>query len=163
MLVEHTLEPIYDKNSQVLILGSIPSLKSREVGFYYSHKKNRFWQTLSQVYQEEIPDSKEAKIKFLKKHHIALFDVLKSCYINSSSDASIKNPIPNDLTEILNTANIKAIFTTGKKAYQLYQKYIYPKTRIEAIYLPSTSPANCKKGIEDLLKREYQKIKNFTD
>lgn len=163
MLVEHTLEPIYDKNSKVLILGSIPSLKSREVGFYYYHKKNRFWQTLSQVYQEEIPDNKEAKIKFLKKHHIALFDVLKSCYINSSSDASIKNPIPNDLTEILNTANIKAIFTTGKKAYQLYQKYIYPKTKIEAIYLPSTSPANCKKGIEDLLKREYQKIKNFTD
>ena len=99
----------------------------------------------------------------MKKHHIALFDVLKSCYINSSSDASIKNPIPNDLTEILNTANIKAIFTTGKKAYQLYQKYIYPKTRIEAIYLPSTSPANCKKGIEDILKQEYQKIKTYTD
>ena len=128
MLVEHTLEPIYDKNSQVLILGSIPSLKSREVGFYYSHKKNRFWQTLSKIYQEEIPNDKKAKIKFLKKHHIALFDVLKSCYIYSSSDASIKNPIPNDLTEILNTANIKAIFTTGKRLIN-YIKNIFIQKR----------------------------------
>ena len=85
----------------------------------------------------------------------------KSLFIVKASD-KVKT-FGTDLTEILNTANIKAIFTTGKKAYQLYQKYIYPKTKIEAIYLPSTSPANCKKGIEDLLKREYQKIKNFTD
>ena len=121
MQVNHTLKPIYDKNSKVLILGSIPSVKSREVGFYYSHPKNRFWKTLSKIYNEEIKDTKDERIQFLKKHHIALFDVLKSCDISASSDSSIKDPIPNDLNSILKEADIKAIFTTGNKAYQLYQ------------------------------------------
>lgn len=163
MHVTHTLKPIYDKNSKVLILGSIPSLKSREIGFYYGHKKNRFWTTLAMVYEEEIEDTKDSKMAFLKKHHIALFDVIKSCDITSSSDASIKNEIPNDLTPILKTAKIKAIFTTGKTAYKLYQKYLYPVTNIKAIYLPSTSPANCKKGIETILKETYQEIKMYTE
>ena len=163
MRVEHTLSPIYDKNSKVLILGSIPSLKSREIGFYYAHPRNRFWKVLSTIYQEPILDNKQAKINFLKKHHIALFDVLKSCEITSSRDDSIKDPIPNDLEPILKTANIKAIFTTGKKAYQLYQKYIYATTQIKAISLPSTSPLNCKKGIEEILEKEYQIIKKYTN
>ena len=163
MKVVHPLEPIYDKNSKVLILGSMPSVKSREVGFYYGHPKNRFWKTLEKVYDERIGESKEEKIAFLKKHHIALFDVLKSCDITSSKDGSIKNPVPNDFTEILKNSKIKAIFTTGRKAYELYQKYCYKETRIEAIYLPSTSPCNCPKGIEEKLKDAYSEIKKYTE
>lgn len=163
MKVYHTLEPIYDKYSKVLILGSMPSMKSKEVGFYYGHPKNRFWSTLSAIYEETIDDSITSKIQFLKKHHIALFDVIKSCDIEGSSDSSIKNVVPNDLTEILKQSQIQTIFTTGKKAYQLYQKYIYPKTKIKAISLPSTSPAYCKKGIEQLLIKEYKKIKVYTN
>lgn len=163
MHVTHTLEPIYDKNSKVLILGSMPSVKSREIGFYYSHPKNRFWKTLENVYNEKIGKTKQERIIFLKRHHIALFDVLKSCDISSSSDNSIKNPIPNDLLSIINNTNIKTIFTTGKKAYQLYQKYCFNETKIEAIPLPSTSPANCPKGIEEKLKKTYSKIKDYTN
>lgn len=162
MKVNHNIKPIYNKNSKVLILGSIPSIKSREIGFYYSHPKNRFWKTLEIVYDEKIGESKQDRIKFLNKHNIALFDVLKSCDINSSSDNSIKNPVPNDLTNILKNSNIKTIFTTGNKAYQLYKKYLYDKTKIEAILLPSTSPANCPKGIEEKLIESYSQIKEYT-
>ncbi len=163
MEVIHTIDPIYDKNSKVLILGTMPSVKSREVGFYYSHPKNKFWKVLSMVYGEKIGDSRQEKIDFLNKHYIALFDVLKSCDISSSSDNSIKNPIPNDLSAILEKSNIKAIFTTGKRAYQLYEKYIYPCTKIHAISLQSTSPANCRKGIEEVLVEEYSQIRTYTD
>lgn len=163
MKVTHPLKAIYDKDSQVLILGTMPSQKSREQNFYYAHPKNRFWPTLAKVYKESIPNNISAKEAFLKKHHIALFDVLKSCDITSSADNSIKNPQPNDIKPILTTANIKAIFTTGKKAYHLYQKYLYPKTNIEAIYLPSTSPANCPKDIEIKLYQAYSQIKEITD
>lgn len=163
MKVNHTLNPIYDKNSKVLILGSMPSIKSRELGFYYAHPKNRFWSTLEIVYNEKISNSKEGKIRFLKKHGIALFDVLKSCEINSSSDNSIKNPVPNSLTDILDKSKIKAIFTTGKKAYELYNKYLFDKTKMKAILLPSTSPANCPKDIEEKLINSYSSIKKFTD
>lgn len=163
MKVFHTLEPIYDKNSKVLILGSMPSVKSRELGFYYAHPKNRFWTTLENVYNEKINNTKEDKINFLINHNIALFDVLKSCEINSSSDSSIKNPIPNDLTDILNNSNIKVIFTTGNKAYDLYNKYLKDKTGIEAILLPSTSPANSPKGIQEKLLNSYSEIKKYTN
>ncbi len=159
MKVYHTLEPIYNQNSKVLILGSIPSVKSREENFYYAHPRNRFWLTLSKVYNEEITDKKE----FLLKHKIALFDVIKECDIEASSDSTIKNVIPNDLSEILENSEIEAIFTTGTKAYTLYQKYIYPKTKIEAIPLPSTSPANSKKDIEEILLESYLKIKDYTN
>ena len=163
MKVKHTLKPIYDESSKVLILGSLPSVKSREIGFYYGHPKNRFWSTLENVFEEKIGNTKEEKINFLKKHHIALFDVVKKCDISSSSDASIKNVIPNNLKPILKNSNIKTIFTTGTKAHQLYKKYIYPKTKIEDIPLSSTSPANCKKGIEEILIKEYTKIKEKID
>ena len=150
MSVKHTLKPIYDKNSKVLILGSLPSVKSREVGFYYGHPKNRFWKTLEKVFNEQIGNSKEEKEEFLLIHHIALFDVIKECEISSSSDSSIKNVTPNNLNPILKKSQIKTIFTTGAKAHQLYKKYIYPKTKIEDIPLPSTSPANCKNIKEKL-------------
>ena len=163
MKVFHELQPIYNKDSKVLILGSIPSVKSREENFYYAHPKNRFWMTLSRVYNEEILNTKEDKIKFLNRHNIALFDVIKSCEITSSKDSSIKNVVPNDLTPILKHSNIKAIFTTGKKTHELYQKYIFKKTNINSILLPSTSGANTPKGIEEKLFESYKIIKEYTD
>ena len=163
MLVFHTLEPIYFNDSKALILGSMPSLKSRELGFYYSHPTNKFWTTLEKVYDTKIGSSKEEKIMFLKKNKIALFDVLQSCEISSSSDSSIKNPVANDLSIILNNSSITTIFTTGRKAYTLYKKFCYPNTKIEAIYLPSTSAANCPKNIDDILFSYYKKIKEKTD
>ncbi len=161
MQVSHPLKAIYNKDSEVLILGTMPSKKSRELGFYYANPKNRFWKTLSKVFDEPIGETNEERINFLLTNHIALFDVLKSCDISSSSDSTIKNPIPNDLTLILKETKIKTIFTTGKKAYSLYQKYCYPKTNIKAILLPSPSPANCPKGIEEKLYNEYSKIKDY--
>lgn len=163
MKVLHELNPIYDENSKVLILGTIPSIKSRELGFYYAHPKNKFWKTLSLIYNEELPITINEKINFLTKHNIALYDVLASCDNDSSSDSSIKNPVPNNLMPIIQNSKITTIFTTGKKAYELYQKYCYPETKINAIYLPSTSPANCSKGIEERLIKEYYKIKEITD
>lgn len=155
-VVEHTLSPIYDKNSKVLILGTMPSPKSREVGFYYGHPQNRFWKVLADIFNETIED----KIIFLQEHQLALWDVLKSCEIQGAEDASIKNPIPNDFTQLLEEANIQAIFTTGKKATDLYMKYCYPKTNIPAIGLPSTSPAN-RRISYDQLKEEYSKILSY--
>ncbi|MGM9834165.1 MAG: DNA-deoxyinosine glycosylase [Bacilli bacterium] len=163
MKVYHSLKPIYDKNSKVLILGTMPSVKSREVGFYYAHPKNRFWKTLEKVYEKEIGNTIEERTSFLLEHHIALFDVLKSCDIDFSSDKSIKNIEVNDLSEILSNSKIDAIFTTGRKAFDLYCKYIYPQTKIEAKYLPSTSPANCPKGIDEQLLNSYKEIKKICD
>lgn len=141
-MVYHTLEPIYDENSEILILGSMPSVKSREVGFYYAHPQNRFFKVLSSIYDETLPITKEDKINFLKRNHIALFDVLKSCEIEGSKDSSIQNIEVNDFEPILKNSKIKTIYTTGKKAYELYEQYCYPKIGIHAIYLPSTSMAN---------------------
>lgn len=162
MKIVHPLEPIYDEDSKVLILGTMPSVKSRENHFYYAHPQNRFWKTLARVYEENIPLSNEDRINFLYRHHIALFDVLKSCDIEGSSDSSIKNPIPNDLGKILKSSKIEVIYTTGKMAYKFYMKLIYPKTLISAICLPSTSPANSFKGVEEKLFEEYSQIRKIT-
>lgn len=156
MKVNHEFGPWYNEKSKILILGSMPSIKSREEGYYYAHPKNRFWQVLSEVFKEEIIDKKE----FCSKHYIALWDTIESCEIHASSDASIKNIIPNDINLILKNANIKQIFTAGKKAHEIYQKYIYPKTKQEDICLPSTSPANAKLKLEDLVK-EYLVILEY--
>lgn len=146
--VYHEFDPVFDANSKILILGSIPSVTSREVGFYYAHPKNRFWKVLSFLFHEEIIDKKA----FCLKHQIALWDVCSSCTICGSNDASIQNIVPNDLNVIFKVASIERIFTTGKKAYEIYQKYLYPIYRREAIYLPSTSPANASKSLEDLVE-----------
>lgn len=156
--VKHELSPIYQHNSEILILGSLPSVKSREESFYYAHPQNRFWRVLSKVYEENTPKTVEEKREFLKKYKIALWDVIKSCNITGSSDSSIKNVTPNNIQKLLKESNIKRIYTTGKTAYQLYHKYLYPKTKIEAIYLPSTSPANAKMTLENLIE-EYQQLK----
>ncbi len=148
MKIVHPLKPIYDKNSKILILGSFPSIISREKNFYYANKQNRFWQVLENVFMEEI-DNKE---EFLLKHHIALWDVIHSCEIIGSSDSSIKNVKVNDISFLLTQTNINKIYVNGRKAYELYQKYLKDKINIEAIYLPSTSPANAKYKLNDLLK-----------
>lgn len=159
-VVTHTFDPIVDHQSKILILGSMPSPKSRENGFYYGHPQNRFWKVIADIFNEEIPNTNELKKEFLHRHHIALWDVLKSCEIKGADDNSIKNPVPNDFTEILNQAPIKVIFTTGKKATDLYMKYCYPSTQIPTIGLPSTSPANRRISYE-ALKLEYEQLLDF--
>lgn len=156
-MVQHPIEPIYDKNSRVLILGSFPSVKSREQGFFYGHPQNRFWTVVSSVYESETPCTIEEKKAFLLANRIAVWDVIKSCDIEGSSDSSIKNAVPNDLSLILEYADIENIFVNGKKAEQLYKKYILPEIKREAVYLPSTSPANAAWSVERLAD-EWRKI-----
>lgn len=150
MQVYHTLKPIYDSQSEILILGTMPSPKSREQAFYYAHPQNRFWKIMQALFQCELLHN-ESKLQFCLEKHIALFDVLASCEIDGASDSSIKNAKPNDLSEILASSQIQTIFTTGKKAYSLYQKYLEKQTGIKAICLPSSSPANATKKLDDLI------------
>lgn len=157
-LVTHTFKPVYDENSKILILGTIPSPKSRENGFYYGHPQNRFWKVIAKVLNEELPKTNEEKENLMLKNKIALFDVLSSCNITNADDSSIKSEIPNDFSEIFEKANIKAIFTTGKKATKLYEKYfVKTKEDLKPIYLPSTSGANCSIKIEKLIE-EFEVI-----
>ena len=144
--LEHTFGPVYDSESRILILGSFPSVKSREVNFYYGYRQNRFWKLMSLLFNEEIEDKKA----FLLKHHIALFDVIESCDIKGSSDTSIRNVKANDLSVILDKSKIEIIYLNGSKAYELYNKYCKDKYDIEAIKLPSTSPANASCSLNDL-------------
>ena len=141
--VIHPWKPIIDDKSKVLILGSIPSPKSRENGFYYGHPQNIFWSTIEQVVGDNIPENNpKAKTEFLLKNHIAIWDVLYSCEISGASDQSIINPVPNKFKPLLEKSNITAIFTTGKKATELFNKLCSFEAGMQAIYLPSTSPAN---------------------
>lgn len=160
MKILHTIQPVYDENSKVLILGTVPSPKSREAGFFYGHPQNRFWNVMALVAAEPLPETKADKITFLLRHQIALWDVLAACDITGADDSSIRNPVANDLNRILHHAEILQIYTTGKKAFQLYQKLIFPKTNRPAICLPSTSPANCSFSLEKLVK-EYSVIRNY--
>lgn len=147
----HPFEPIYDKNSKVLILGSFPSVKSRENQFFYGHSQNRFWKVISAVFGEPLPETIVQKKQLLLSNSIALWDVIASCEINGSSDSSIKNVIPNDLTRILNTADIKQIFVNGKTAQKYFVRYIQDIVKRQAICLPSTSPANSAWSLEKLV------------
>lgn len=158
--VYHELEPYYNTDSKVLILGSMPSVKSRELGFYYMHPQNRFWKTLAKVYDEDLPKAIDDKKDFLKRHKIALWDVIASCNMTGSSDSSISNVKVNNINKLLKETNVEKIFTLGRKAYNLYNKYLLPKTKKEALYLPSTSPLYCPKGIDEKLYNEYLKIKD---
>ena len=151
IMVIHPIEPIYDKNSKILILGSFPSVKSREEGFFYGHKQNRFWKVVSEVFEEGEPATIEEKKAFLLRNKIALWDVIHSCDIVGSSDSSITNVVPNDLCVIINTADIKAIYVNGKTALKYYIKYTEPVIKRSAICLPSTSPANAAWNIERLI------------
>lgn len=160
MRVNHEFGPYINKDSRVLILGSIPSLKSREYGFYYMHKQNRFWKVISDIFDDKFPDSLSDKKEFLRKNKIALWDVLESCDIEGSSDSSIKNPKANDINSLILGTDIKYIFVTGKKAFDLYNKYCFKSVGIEAIYLPSTSGANRQISYADL-KEKYEIIKKY--
>lgn len=147
----HAFDPVFDSESRILILGTMPSPKSRELGFYYSHPRNRFWPVLAKIFGEDVPETPEKKADFCLLHKIALWDVLRECDIEGASDSSIKNAVPNDLSVILNSADIKAVFTTGATAARLYKKYLEQETGIAAISLPSTSPANAKMSPEELV------------
>lgn len=151
MKMVHTIDPVYDEHSEILILGSFPSVKSREQQFFYGHKQNRFWRVLAQVFSCEVPEDIPQKKAMLLAHHIAVWDVIASCEITGSSDASIRDVKPNDLSRILSCADIRAIYTNGSKAHQLYQKYICPVNGRRAYQLPSTSPANAGYSLERLV------------
>lgn len=151
-MIKHPIAPVYDEKSEILILGSFPSVKSREEGFFYGHPQNRFWKVTSAVFEEETPLSIAEKRRFLLSNHIAVWDVIQSCDIIGSSDSSIKNVVANDLTIILNKAKIRQIYVNGKKAEELYKRYIYPEIQREAVCLPSTSPANAAWNTQRLIQ-----------
>lgn len=146
----HPIPPLYDEQSRILILGSFPSVKSREAQFFYGHPQNRFWRVLAAVLGCPVPQTVPQKQAMLHAHHIALWDVIKSCDIEGSSDSSIKNALPNDLTPILNVGDIRQIYCNGATSHRLYQKYIAPSVGRGAVKLPSTSPANAAWQLERL-------------
>ena len=148
--VEHTFEPVFDEKSNVLILGSFPSIKSREEQFYYGHPQNRFWEILSNLSKEKLPITIEEKRAMLLRNHIAIWDVVASCDIIGSSDSSIKNVEPAPINNILKQAPIQRIYVNGGTAYKLYKKYCEKETKREAINLPSSSPGNAAWSLERL-------------
>ena len=149
---QHPIPPLYDSHSRILILGSFPSVKSREGQFFYHHPQNRFWKVLAGVLGQETPGTIEEKTDFLHQNHIALWDVIGSCEISGSSDSSIRQVVPNDLSEIFAAAPIQAVFCNGSTSYQYYRKYTQAKTGFEAVQLPSTSPANATWALDRLTK-----------
>ena len=157
--VTHPIPPLFDASSRILILGSFPSVKSREGLFFYHHPQNRFWKVLAGVLEEPVPGSIEEKKIFLLKHRIALWDVIASCTIEGSSDSTIKNVVPNDLSGILSAADISRIFCNGGASFQYYKKYQEPRTGRAAVRLPSTSPANAPWSLDRLI-REWAAIRD---
>lgn len=149
--VTHEIKPVFDSRSRVLLLGTMPSPASREQGFYYGHPQNRFWRVLAAIFDEPAPRTIEEKRDMLLRHHIALWDVLASCEIEGASDASIRDAQPNDLARIFDAADIRAVFATGTKAGELYRKLIEPTLGMPCTTLPSTSPANAKMKLADLV------------
>lgn len=150
--VKHTFPPVYDSNSEILILGSFPSVKSREQGFYYGHPQNRFWKVIAAILSCEEPTGIMYKKELLLNNHIAVWDVIESCYIMGSSDSSIENVKVNDFSTILSSTQVKKIYANGKMAGKLYRKYAEEQTGIEIIELPSSSPANAAYSLERLVQ-----------
>ena len=142
MSVAHPFDPVVSPESRVLILGSFPSVKSREQGFYYGHPQNRFWRVLAEIYHEPLPLTIEAKRALVLRHGLALWDVIASCDITGSSDASVKNAVPVDIARVMRAADIGTVICNGALSGKLYARYLQPTTGIEALVLPSTSPAN---------------------
>jgi hypoxanthine-DNA glycosylase len=151
-MIIHPIEPVYDSESRILILGSFPSVRSRETGFFYGHPQNRYWKVLAAVFDEKVPETIPEKKEFLLRNHVAAWDVIQSCDITGSSDASIKNVTPNDMTIILNHADIKQIYVNGKTAEKMYKKYTEKITGRKCVCLPSTSPANAAWSLEKLIE-----------
>ena len=148
----HTIPPVFNEASRALILGSFPSAASREAAFFYAHPKNRFWRVMAAICGAPLPASIEEKTSLLLQNGIALWDVIHSCEISGSADASIKNVVPNDLSIILNVAKIECVFTNGQKAHSLYKKHLEAQTGLKASCLPSTSPANAAWSCERLVE-----------
>lgn len=151
--LQHTIDPVFDARSRVLMLGSFPSPKSREVGFFYGHPQNRMWRVLAAVMGEDaVPQTTEERTAFLLRNRIAMWDVIASCRIEGASDSSIRDVVPNDLSRVLAVASIEAVFCTGGKSHQLYRRYQEPATGISAVKLPSTSAANASWSLERLVE-----------
>ncbi|MBS7302951.1 MAG: DNA-deoxyinosine glycosylase [Lachnospiraceae bacterium] len=148
--ISHTFEPVYDKESKILILGSFPSVKSRESKFYYGHPQNRFWKVIAKITNRKEPMTIEEKKELLLSNHIAIWDVIESCTIQGSSDSSIKDVVVNDFSDILQNSSIQRIYVNGNKAYELYHRYSEENTGMKAVKLPSTSPANAAWNLDRL-------------
>ena len=156
--LQHEFAPVYDTNSKILILGSFPSVKSREQQFFYGHPQNRFWKVIAGLTESEVPQTIEEKKKLLLEHGIAIWDVIESCDIIGSSDSSIKNVVPADIERVVANSKIQNIYANGGTAKKLYEKYSQKKTGREIIGLPSTSPANAAYSLERLLEC-WQEVK----
>ena len=141
-MISHPIAPVFDSHSEILILGSFPSVKSRETAFFYGHPQNRFWRVLAALFEESLPETVEEKRSFLLRHRIAVWDVLAACDIKGSADSSISGAIPNDLSVILNAAPIRRVYVNGQTAKRYYDRFLKPQIKREAHPLPSTSPAN---------------------
>ena len=150
MKLDHPFGPLYDENSRVLILGSFPSVRSREQNFFYGHPQNRFWKVVAEVFGQPVPPTVEEKKLLILDNGLALWDSIASCEITGSSDASIRNVRANDIGVILNSCSIERIYCNGRKSHEMYERYIEPGTGREAVCLPSTSPANAKWTLEKL-------------
>lgn len=156
-MIEHPIPPLFDENAKILILGSFPSVKSRECGFYYGHPQNRFWKVTAYVFGEEVPRTEKEKRSMILRNNVALWDVIASCDITGSSDSSIKNVVPNDVKRVINSSNVQKIYVNGKKAKSLYDKYLEEELGITAVCLPSTSPANASWSLERL-QNEWKRL-----
>ncbi|MBQ6503862.1 MAG: DNA-deoxyinosine glycosylase [Flexilinea sp.] len=157
--VIHPFDPIYDRDSRILILGTIPSPKSREQKFYYGHPQNRFWRIMTDIFGEKPLLTVSEKCDFLHKHHIALWDVFASCEIRGADDSSIRNAVPNDLDLIFDGCKIRAVFTNGGKASAAYRKFFPEHHSIPWYPLPSTSPANCRNWTYETLCEAWRIIR----
>ena len=158
-MIVHNIEPLYNENCKILILGSFPSVKSREEKFFYAHPQNRFWKVVAAVFGEKVPRDIEEKKALILNHGLAVYDVIYSCEITGSADSSVKNVVPSDLKPIIDNSQITKIFVNGRTAEKYYRKYSLKKTGIECVALPSTSPANASYSLERLIS-EWQKIKD---
>lgn len=150
--VLHPFPPLYDERSEALILGSFPSVKSRENMFFYGHPQNRFWKLLALLCGEEVPVTIEKKTDLVLSRHLALWDSIRSCTITGSSDSSVRDVVPNDLSVIIDNSRVSRVFCNGALSYNMYMKYSFPATGIRAVKLPSTSPANAAYSLERLAK-----------
>ena len=151
-MIIHPFPPLFDENSLTLILGSFPSVRSREQNFFYGHERNRFWKVVATVFNEDTPVTVDDKKRLILSHRLALWDVIGSCDISGSADSSIKNVVPNDICAIIKNSRIERIFTNGKTAFSLYRKFIENDAGIPAVCLPSTSPANAAVSLKELVE-----------
>ena len=150
-MVYHNIPPVFDKHSEILILGSFPSVKSREMQFFYGHSQNRFWKVIATIYDYPVPSDIPSKKKLLLDNRIALWDVIGSCEINGSSDSSIRNAVPNDIAALVEKTGISQIFANGATSYNMYNRFFLYSFGIDAVKLPSTSPANAAYSLDRLV------------